>query len=107
MNVPPKIKHFLWRACRNAIASKSNIKHHIKKGHGECPIRGEEKESLEYILLFCPFAQVVWKASDFSYCHDRFGFPGFCQWWSKLCFLASKGKFRDSLCLLSFICWHM
>ncbi|KAL4319986.1 hypothetical protein GQ457_18G004470 [Hibiscus cannabinus] len=107
MNVPPKIKHFIWRACRNAIASKCNIKHRLKIGNDECPRCGEDSESLEHILFFCPFAQAVWKASDFSYCPERIGFPGFCQWWSKLCLLASKGEFGDGISFISFICWHL
>ncbi|KAL4384556.1 hypothetical protein GQ457_15G009290 [Hibiscus cannabinus] len=52
MNVPPKIKHFIWRACRNAIASKCNIKHRLKIGNDECPRCGEDSESLEHILFF-------------------------------------------------------
>ncbi|KAL4332119.1 hypothetical protein GQ457_07G022500 [Hibiscus cannabinus] len=68
---------------------------------------GENSESLEHILFFCPFAQAVWKASRISYCPDRIGFPGFSSWWFKLCKLAFKGNFGDGLNLLAYLCWHI
>ncbi|OMO91045.1 Endonuclease/exonuclease/phosphatase [Corchorus capsularis] len=74
LNVAPKIQNFIWRACKNVIPTKENL---FKRRCGlnpDCNRCGEEVESLEHILFFCPFAQAVWRASFFSYSPRREGF---------------------------------
>ncbi|KAL4361535.1 hypothetical protein GQ457_04G024390 [Hibiscus cannabinus] len=39
------------------------------------PRCGRDDESVEHLLFFCPFAQVTWKASRFSYSSSLIGFP--------------------------------
>ncbi|OMO70058.1 hypothetical protein COLO4_28797 [Corchorus olitorius] len=66
LNAPPKIKNFIWRACRNVVATKENLsrRHHVQDA--ECHRCDEEVESLEHIIFFCPFAQAVCNLSLFE-----------------------------------------
>lgn len=48
-----KIKHFLWRVCKNFIATNRNL--WMKKIREDlvCPICGIEDETTEHVLLLC------------------------------------------------------
>ncbi|KAL4379926.1 hypothetical protein GQ457_02G020200 [Hibiscus cannabinus] len=110
LNAPPKIKSFVWKACHNIIPSNGNLSirfHGNFRGGSSCPRCGENCESVEHLLFFCPFAKTVWKCSGFGYEPETRGFPGFGQWWKKLSTLNKKGLFGEGLNLLSFLCWHL
>ncbi|KAL4273863.1 hypothetical protein GQ457_13G003900 [Hibiscus cannabinus] len=110
INTPPKIRAFIWKACHNIVPTRGTL---FSRFHGKftsgssCPRCGECYESLEHVIFFCPFAQAVWKISDFGYSPNHRGFPGFAKWWKKLSMLNNKGLFSNGLDLIAFLCWSI
>ncbi|KAL6270249.1 hypothetical protein ACE6H2_027160 [Prunus campanulata] len=63
-NVPPKVRHFIWRVAQNILPTKDRL---ITRGvDGNllgCVFCGKTEESAVHVLLFCPFAVSLWSAS--------------------------------------------
>jgi ribonuclease HI len=60
LQVPNKIKMFLWRACNDILPTRENL---LKKRvivDGKCPWCNIEEESTAHALWFCPAAKDVW-----------------------------------------------
>ncbi|XP_075645166.1 uncharacterized protein LOC142616185 [Castanea sativa] len=60
LKLPAKIKIFAWRACVNGLPVFVNM---VEKGIHfgyDCPVCGEEPESLLHALISCDFALSVW-----------------------------------------------
>ena len=61
-SVQPKVRVFLWRACRGILPTQTNL---FNKGISHtfsCLWCGEEAETVDHLLWGCDFAQKVWKA---------------------------------------------
>ncbi|KAK8622001.1 hypothetical protein V6N13_097629 [Hibiscus sabdariffa] len=79
LNVPPKIRSFLWKLFHNIVPTKATLFyrfHGAFQGDMRCPRCGKEEESIEHMLFLCPFAQATWRASNFNYSTSLVGFPG-------------------------------
>jgi hypothetical protein len=57
------IKLFLWKACRNVLATKENLLRRIIIYDPLCPICELENESVGHILWSCGSAKDVWLES--------------------------------------------
>ncbi|KAK4424026.1 hypothetical protein Salat_1596000 [Sesamum alatum] len=62
--LPPKICTFVWRACHEALPTLEQLARRNRDVLNECPICGVSEESLQHILLRCPFARQVWVLSN-------------------------------------------
>ncbi|KAG5546642.1 hypothetical protein RHGRI_018725 [Rhododendron griersonianum] len=51
LKVPPRVKHFLWRAIRNALATKENLFSRKCARNPLCDYCGTEVESIEHIFF--------------------------------------------------------
>ena len=63
MPVQPKVKLFIWRACKAILPTQTNL---FDKGVSQtysCLWCGDEAETVGHLLWGCEFAQRVWKAS--------------------------------------------
>ena len=58
--VPPKLRHFWWKVCVNAIASKENLWRRNCGSDPTCPRCKKEIESVEHIVFRCSFISSVW-----------------------------------------------
>lgn len=63
---PPKLGNFLWRAFFDACATKFNLYRRRCAISPLCPICAEHHETVEHILLLCPWASRVWKDGPLS-----------------------------------------
>ncbi|KAK9993500.1 hypothetical protein SO802_023203 [Lithocarpus litseifolius] len=50
LRVPNKIKHFVWRACNEALPTKTNLHHHHVTDYDICDLRGEHPEDTVHAL---------------------------------------------------------
>ncbi|XP_065621705.1 uncharacterized protein LOC136064192 [Quercus suber] len=66
LNVPGKIKHFLWRSCTNSLPSKENMKKRAMPIDPICHLCSRENESVLHALWGCEKVQSVW-AQDFGW----------------------------------------
>ncbi|CAN1164788.1 Putative ribonuclease H protein At1g65750 [Linum perenne] len=61
LDLPPKIKFFLWRVCRNAVPTKAGL---FRKGCGNsliCLTCNDNEETLEHLLFHCPVSLSFWQ----------------------------------------------
>ena len=60
LNVPPKVRMFVWRACSNILSTQDNL--HCRKINinPRCEICCQYLESAAHLLWECPLAQNVW-----------------------------------------------
>ena len=61
LNIPGKIKHFIWRACTNTFPIKTSLLKRKILMDAICPLCSKELESVVHALWSCKVIQVVWK----------------------------------------------
>nr|POE73951.1 putative ribonuclease h protein [Quercus suber] len=66
LNVPGKIKHFLWRACSNSLPTKENLLKRKILQESSCPRCSVASESVVHALWSCDCIRVIWN-SDFDW----------------------------------------
>ncbi|KAK9670180.1 hypothetical protein RND81_13G183600 [Saponaria officinalis] len=88
LQVPPKLKHFLWRTCSDSLAVRANLhKRHINVSP-ICAICQEAEETVVHALLDCSCIRQIWCSIDsritinpnlyqyfkdiFTYIHQRY-----------------------------------
>ncbi|KAL0458594.1 UNVERIFIED_CONTAM: hypothetical protein Slati_0486600 [Sesamum latifolium] len=67
--VPPKVRMFAWRVCRNSIPTVMNLARRCINVSGACPRCGDENENVLHCLLRCQFARLVWTLSDLPWAY--------------------------------------
>jgi hypothetical protein len=60
MHTPPVVKMFLWRACHNALPTKTNLFRRKITMDSLCPICEVEAETIGHVLWGCPAAKAIW-----------------------------------------------
>ena len=60
LNVPSKVKTFMWRACYNVLPTKSNLARQKVQIDPKCSFCGQQDETTQHILWEYPFARNVW-----------------------------------------------
>lgn len=60
-NIPGKIKHFLWRACTDALPKKTNLLKRKILMDAVCCLCSKEPKSVVHALWSYEVIQVVWK----------------------------------------------
>lgn len=66
LECPSKVKHFLWRACKNILPTNYCLAKRKVVNWDGCVLCGE-KESSGPVLWDCRVASEVWKESDFTF----------------------------------------
>ena len=67
VKVPPKVRHFLWSTIHNAIASMAMLFRRRLSPSPICPICLCQEETIEHLLLLCPWVETVWFGGALSY----------------------------------------
>ena len=60
LNVPPKVRMFLWRACANVLPTKENLNRRRVQVDPRCKICCQQPELVGHLLWECLMAQNVW-----------------------------------------------
>lgn len=61
LQLPPKIRFFLWSISQNALPSKANLFHRHISADPICGVcANQTPETLEHIFLLCPWTSIVW-----------------------------------------------
>ena len=61
--MPHKIRHFVWRACRDILPTKRILKHRQILVEDICAKCKLESETTGHVFWSCPRAQNIWKCS--------------------------------------------
>ena len=67
MNVPNKVKHFAWKACRNILATKENLWQRNITKDNTCEVCREQVESICHLFWFYDHAKEVWSSCKLSF----------------------------------------
>ena len=63
MNVPPKVRNFLWCVCCDCIPTTIALKSRHVEIHDVCCFCNGNSENALHLFVLCPFASSVWRAS--------------------------------------------
>ena len=56
----PKIDFFCWTATHKSILTVENLKNRGMEGPSRCPLCCSEEETMNRLLITCPFSQEIW-----------------------------------------------
>ena len=62
---PPKLAHFIWRACTGALATRGRLMDRHIIEDGRCPHCNEGKETIVHTIFFCSLVKSIWESSSF------------------------------------------
>ncbi|CAL2247331.1 unnamed protein product [Prunus armeniaca] len=77
---PQKIRHFLWKALRNCLATKENMFKRKISSSPICPICCNEIETVEHMLLLCTWVVPIWFGGQLNLRIDKFSISTFANW---------------------------
>lgn len=60
LNIPPKVRTFMWRACLDGLPTKANLARRKVRIDDRCSICCQQNETTCHILWECPLARNVW-----------------------------------------------
>ncbi|KAF5478245.1 hypothetical protein F2P56_004821 [Juglans regia] len=92
LNVPRKVKHFIWKALQSILPTKLNMWKRNVVEDATCPICKKEEESIQHVLWNCPAANNVWverSSGLHKWCCEE---VDFIQLWQKLMKTLEKEK---------------
>lgn len=100
----PRIRHFILRVLKNAIASKENLFKRKCSRSPLCPICHLEVETIEHSLFRCSWTHSIWSNCGLSF-HDPIqSIVSAAKWFDNLVNPPSPLS-KASLALIAQICW--
>ena len=63
LNVPPKVRTFLWQACSNILPTRGNLHRRELQVEPTCGLCCQCIETVEHVLWECSLARNVWALS--------------------------------------------
>ena len=66
MNVPNKIKHFVWKACNGILPTKESLYRRKITESNTCEACGDRTETTMHVLCFCNRGAEAWKESKLA-----------------------------------------
>lgn len=63
INIPHKVKHFTWRACKEILPTKGNLKRRKVLEDSGCDSCHTYEESMGHLFWSCCCAQEIWAIS--------------------------------------------
>lgn len=82
--VTPKIRNFMWRAITNSIPTGANLFKRKLSLSPLCRLCGLFPETVEHLLLLCPWTRAVWFGSPLGYSPDLASISTLDSWLSRL-----------------------
>ena len=62
LEVPSKVKNFVWRACREALPTRKNLQRRKIVPDGLCDLCKAREEECSHALFFRSVVQVIWSS---------------------------------------------
>lgn len=109
LNIPPKVKHFLWRASKEALPVKENLI--IKKTSVSdlYPLCKEAKETTMHCSVKCDQVASVWYVSPLCLRTSNINLNYFKEWVKFLLDypMVSKYNYLNILCTIAIFAWNI
>ncbi|XP_023907624.1 uncharacterized protein LOC112019319 [Quercus suber] len=105
LNIPNKIKNFAWRACRNILPTKVNLRHRGVLESATCEACGVADETSGHLFWECTKAREVWLATGIPFDTQGVYYRDFIDLIWYLIFVKHAG--RELLELILSVAWCM
>ncbi|CAN1787158.1 Putative ribonuclease H protein At1g65750 [Linum perenne] len=108
LQLPPKVKHFLWRLARGVLPLRRNLWLRRISVPGECGLCGQEAENEFHVFLHCAVAADCWSEAGLLTNIQNSGADGggFKEWMLKVCSEWRKEKVGIWAVVLWSIWWE-
>ncbi|XP_020969282.1 uncharacterized protein LOC110267813 [Arachis ipaensis] len=106
--VPEKVKMFLWKAVHGILPVNANLYQRKSALTPKCSICHEQDETIEHVLLLCPWTRAVWFGSSIQIVPTAYDVKSFEEWLINTIDKIKKlaGSEQDKvLCKLGCVCW--
>ena len=103
----PKIKVFLWKALKGALAVTDRLRSRGIQIFDGCMFCGADKETINHILFLCPFARIVWALSNIPSPSMGFGYSIFQNMYHLFNLRNSDWSTHDSAETFAWVLWHL
>jgi len=108
LNVPPKLRHFWWKACCNLLATKENLHRRKCSPSPLCTICNQEKESTEHLFFRCGWTLATWFGNNLTYKVDTEAISSVMKWTIAIMeSLNSAKEGRDLMSRCVSLCWQI
>ncbi|XP_028945660.1 uncharacterized protein [Malus domestica] len=105
---PPKIRHFLWRAVSEALATVGGLFKRRSASSPMCPICKTQEESVLHLLLRCPWVEPIWYGGPLGLRRVGEGVSSYHHWLSVLINHTPNLQDRSRLLsVIAFSCWYI
>lgn len=84
LRIPPKLRIFVWKACRNALAVRHNLQKRRVPVDKGCVFCAHADETQEHLFFYCEFARAMWFASPLQLDVRSLGDGDFLAYWMAL-----------------------
>ena len=102
LRIPNKVKNFLWRACREAIPTKANLKWRHITENDRCERCRNKEETVLHVLWTCSKLDSVWTQIEWS-SRQTSGVTSFKE---LLSWVLTNHKNRELLVMVTWGIWH-
>ena len=103
LNVPYKIKNFLWRSCKETIPIKQNLKRRKIIQDDKCDHYESHAETSLHALWECPRLSLVWDSNPELKLHQAYGLSSIID---LVLHAHAKGKNLNQLAVILWTVWH-
>ncbi|XP_021800961.1 uncharacterized protein LOC110745195 [Prunus avium] len=97
LNVVGKIRHFVWRCCKDYIAVRSNLRRRGVQVDPACPSCQQHEETVAHLLFHCHYARLFWFACPLQLDVRSLQGGTFADIWLGLCDRFAQDSGRDGL----------
>ncbi|XP_050387335.1 uncharacterized protein LOC126803595 [Argentina anserina] len=105
INTLPKICMFMWRIFVGTAPSMQHLHSRMILSSHVCPLCVTADESLEHILLLCPWVDGVWFASLLGFIIDKQRVTTFDRWLFAIIQSSNMKDIPYLLTMISSLCW--
>ncbi|XP_041009351.1 uncharacterized protein LOC121253398 [Juglans microcarpa x Juglans regia] len=95
MNIPGKVKLFMWRATKELLATRDNLSLRKITESSKCPICKNDDESVMHAIWFCPAAADIWSESNIVIQKWRSNETELLELWDRLVEKVSKDVLEE------------
>ncbi|CAL2254324.1 unnamed protein product [Prunus armeniaca] len=103
LQVPNKIKFFLWRCIWGFLPSKQNLYHRRILNSPIHPCCGKKVESVIHAIWACNEVKAIWSLSPWSANRHEWRITSFKELWQAVIVVSSKKEVD----LFAFLCWDI
>ena len=105
----PKVLHFVWKACHNILPTKESLFKRKCAPYPNCPICEQGPETVEHLLLLCPWTRPVWFGSHLNLSPSSSPITTFDSWLHNTMNHLNQhpNSWEEATSTLLYLCWYI